>query len=256
MWTGIKVINMIFNIISIFPEIFECLTKYGITSKAYNNNLYVLNSINPRDFTCDHHRKVDDKSYGGGPGMVMMVEPLDLAMEHAISLSKDIKPLRIYLSPQGITVNQNIIKSLSLEKSIIFVCGRYEGVDERFIEHNIDLELSLGDFVTSGGELPAMAIMDSIIRHIPTALHDSNSAQMDSFMNGLLDYPHYTVPRVYKNKSVPDVLLSGNHKQIEHWRLKMSLWNTYKKRPDLILKRNLNKLESGLLDELIKINSK
>ena len=235
---------------------FQCLTKYGITGKAYNNNLYILNCINPRDFTCDIHKKVDDKSYGGGPGMVMMAEPLNLALQHAMNLSKGIKPLKIYLSPQGKTVDQNIIKSLSLEKSIIFVCGRYEGVDERFIEHNIDFELSIGDLVTSGGELPSMVIMDSIIRHIPNALHDSNSAQLDSFMNGLLDYPHYTAPRVYQNKSVPEVLLSGNHKQIERWRLQMSLWNTYKKRPDLILKRNLNKLESGLLDEIIKINSK
>ncbi len=247
---------MIFNVISIFPEMFECITKYGITSKAYNNNLYELNCINPRDYTTNIHKKIDDKTYGGGPGMVMMVEPLDLAMKKAIELSKDTVPLKVYLSPQGKTVNQDMIKNLSLEKSIIFVCGRYEGVDERFIENNIDLELSLGDFVISGGELPAMAIMDGIIRHLPNALHDCNSAVMDSFMNGLLDYPHYTVPRVYKNNSVPDILLSGNHKQIERWRLQMSLWNTFKKRPELIKKRNLNKLESGLLDEIIKIKSK
>ncbi len=248
---------MIFSALSIFPEIFKSLTDYGISKRAFDNNICQLLAFNPRDFTTDNYHRVDDKTFGGGPGMVMKVEPLELALNGALNAMHKLgvsKPLRVYLSPQGRVVNQELINAkLMKEKGIIFVCGRYEGVDERFIERNIDLELSIGDTVVSGGELPAMLIMDAIIRQMPGVLNDQESANSDSFMNGLLDYPHYTVPRQYEGMGVPEVLLSGNHEQIKLWRLQMSLWRTYQRRPDLLEKRNLTKLESRLLDKLKKL---
>lgn len=250
---------MIFSTISIFPEMFASLTNYGITKRAFDNNICKFIGLNPRDFTTDPYRRIDDKSFGGGPGMVMKIEPLELALTAAISEQNSLgvaKPLRVYLSPQGKTINQTMINQLALESGVVFVCGRYEGIDERFIERNIDLELSIGDAVVSGGELPAMLIMDAIIRQIPGVLNDQDSANADSFMNGLLDYPHYTAPREYQGLTVPDVLLSGNHKQIERWRLQMSLWRTYQRRPDLLKERNLTKIESRLLDELIQASPK
>ncbi len=234
---------------------FESITEFGITSRAFDNKICQLLKIDPRDFTTDTYRRIDDKSFGGGPGMVMKVEPLELAMQEAIKQETMLgvtKPLRVYLSPQGKSVNQNLINQLTLEEGIIFVCGRYEGVDERFIERNIDLELSIGDFVVSGGELPAMMLIDSIMRQLDGVLNDQNSAIFDTFMDGLLDHPHYTAPRSYQGIDVPDVLLSGNHKQIELWRLKMRLWRTYQRRPDLLDKRNITKIESRLLEEMIK----
>lgn len=236
---------------------FDSLTEFGVTARAFENNICSLHKINPRDFTTDPYKRIDDKVFGGGPGMVMKIEPLELAMKSARLHQSSVgvaKPLRVYLSPQGKGINQQLINTLALEAGIIFVCGRYEGVDERFIERNIDLELSLGDFVVSGGELPAMLIIDSIMRQLPGVLNDQESANSDSFMNGLLDYPHYTQPREYAGLSVPPVLLSGNHKQIDLWRLQMSLWRTYQRRPDLLQQRNLTKVESGLLDALIKNN--
>ena len=244
---------MIFSAITIFPQIFDAITKYGITSRAFDNNLYSFKCYNPRDFTVDNYHRVDDKSFGGGPGMVMMIEPLEKSLEKAILDQNNQgvkKPLKVFLSPQGKTINQDLIKSLSCADGIIFVCGRYEGVDERFIENNIDLEISVADIVVSGGEIPAALIMDAIIRTIPGVVNDSESIQLDSFMDNLLDYPHYTQPKVYKGHSVPDVLLSGNHKQIKEWRLKMSLWRTKMRRPDLLIKRKLSKLETRLLNEL------
>lgn len=245
---------MIFSCISIFPEIFASLTNFGVTGRAFDNNICQLQLINPRDFTSDSYKRIDDKSFGGGPGMVMKIEPLELSLNDAIVRQEKLgnnAPLRVYLSPQGQPVDQSMINQLAGHAGIIFVCGRYEGVDERFINRNIDLELSTGDFVVSGGELPAMLVMDAIIRQLPGVLNDEESAISDSFMNGLLDYPHYTQPREYEDAAVPDVLLSGNHEQIKRWRLQMSLWRTYLRRPDLLTKRNLTKLESGLLDELI-----
>ena len=245
---------MIFSIISTFPEIFTGLTDSGVTGRAFKNKMCQLEKINPRDFVSDPYRRIDDKSFGGGPGMVMKIEPLELSLSEAIARQKALGvdlPLKVYLSPQGQVIDQSLVNNLALNMGIIFVCGRYEGVDERFIERNIDMELSIGDFVVSGGELPAMLLMDSIIRQLPNVLNDENSAVADSFINGLLDYPHYTTPREYRGASVPDVLLSGNHKQIELWRLQMSLWRTYTRRPDLLSKRTLTKLESGLLEQLI-----
>jgi tRNA (guanine37-N1)-methyltransferase len=236
---------------------FESITKYGITSKAFDNELCYLNFNNPRDFTFDSYKRVDDKPFGGGPGMVMKVEPLELAMKEAISQQSYYgveKPLKVYLSPQGKLVNQVIINDLLRENGIIFVCGRYEGVDERFICRNIDLELSIGNFVVSGGEIPAMILVDAIMRQIPGVLNDKDSAKFDSFMNGLLDYPHYTLPRNYHGDSVPDVLLSGNHRQIELWRLQMSLWRTYQRRPELLRLKELTKVESGLLNQMLELS--
>ena len=238
---------------------FDSITKFGVTSRAFNNKICSLSTNNPRDFTSDPYKRVDDKAFGGGPGMVMKIEPLELALNEALSEQKNLgidKPLRIYLSPQGSRVDQAMINELAQRDGLIFVCGRYEGVDERFIERNIDLELSIGDFVVSGGEIPAMLLIDSIMRQIPGVLNDKESAIADSFMNNLLDYPHYTIPREYDGLKVPDVLLSGNHKQIQLWRLQMSLWRTFKRRPELLQSRNLTKIESGLLAEIIKQESK
>jgi tRNA (guanine37-N1)-methyltransferase len=232
---------------------FNALTNTGITKYAFAQKLCNLNIFNPRDYTTDPYKRVDDKSFGGGPGMVMKIEPLELAMQDAIKVQAvlgSIKPLRIYLSPQGQRVNQNLVNNLVKQAGIIFVCGRYEGIDERFIQKNIDLEVSIGDFVVSGGEFPAMLLMDALIRQIPGVLNNHESALNDSFMNGLLDYPHYTHPREYNGNNVPEVLLSGDHKEIEKWRLKMSLLRTLERRPDLLEKRKLTPIESGLLEEV------
>lgn len=236
---------------------FYCLSNNGITGRAFKKEICKLKKYNPRNYVFDNYKRVDDKSFGGGPGMVMKIEPLELALNDALDMQKKhniAKPLRVYLSPQGYKVDQQMVNKLSLEDGIVFVCGRYEGVDERFIERNIDLEISLGDFVVSGGEIPAMLLMDAIIRQLPGSLNDEESAKEESFMKGLLDFPHYTHPRVYEGIEVPEVLLTGNHKQIERWRLQMSLWRTLQRRPDLLEKRNLTKIESGLLDELKKLN--
>jgi tRNA (guanine37-N1)-methyltransferase len=234
---------------------FDSLTKFGIIRRAFDHKICHLHKINPRDFTTDPYRRIDDKAFGGGPGMVMKIEPLELALKEAVNqqeLLEVTRPLRVYLSPQGKPVDQTMVNQLTQEQGIIFVCGRYEGVDERFITRNIDLELSIGDFVVSGGELPAMLLIDAIMRQLPGVLNAQESAAYDSFMNGLLDYPHYTHPREYQGLAVPEVLLSGNHKQIELWRLQMSLWRTYKRRPELLHKRKITKLESRLLEQLIQ----
>jgi tRNA (guanine37-N1)-methyltransferase len=247
---------LIFHILSIFPEMFQSLTAFGVSARACNNNICKIEVINPRDFADGAYHKVDDKAFGGGAGMVMKIEPLELALSAAVNAQHQlgvVKPLKIYLSPQGKAVNQQLINELKTnEGGIVFVCGRYEGVDERFIERNIDLELSIGDFVVSGGEIPAMLIMDAIMRQIPGVLNDQESALNDSFMHGLLDYPQYTLPRVYQGLEVPPVLLSGNHKQISLWRLRMSLWRTYQRRPELLQSKTLTKLESRLLEEIIQ----
>lgn len=233
---------------------FAAITNYGITKRAFDNNLCKIMTINPRDFTTDPYRRIDDKAYGGGAGMVMKAEPLELALDSGLATQRKLgvsNPLKIYLSPQGQPINQTLVNQLALNPGVILVCGRYEGIDERFIERNIDLEISVADTVVSGGELPAMLLIDSIMRQIPGVLNDQESAINDSFMNGLLDYPHYTTPQQYKGTTVPKVLLSGNHEQIQKWRLQMSLLRTAKRRPDLIARRNLTKIESRLLEEAL-----
>jgi tRNA (guanine37-N1)-methyltransferase len=242
---------MRFDVISLFPEMFDALTKFGITSRAQTRNIYSVNVINPRDFTQDNHKTVDDRPYGGGPGMVMLAEPLaksiELAKQNQAALG--VKPHVIHLSPRGEKLNHQKVMQLAKMQGLILLASRYEGVDERLINAAVDEEISIGDYVLSGGELPAMALIDAIVRQLPGVLGDADSAIEDSFVNGLLDYPHYTRPEVYMEQKVPDVLLSGNHAKIREWRLKQSLLLTRAKRPDLLAARSLTKEEARLLQE-------
>ncbi len=244
---------MHFDVISLFPEIFDAITKHGITSRALTQQLYSLNVINPRNFTQDNHKTVDDRPYGGGPGMVMLAEPLAQAIKAAKALNKNAKV--IHLSPRGVPLTHEKVMQLSQQQGLILLASRYEGVDERLLDALVDEEISIGDYVLSGGELPAMALIDAVVRQLPGALGDADSALEDSFVNGLLDCPHYTRPEVLllpefdENKCVPEVLLSGNHAKIRQWRLKQSLLLTRAKRPDLLAARSLTKEEARLLQE-------
>ena len=248
---------MRFDVISLFPNMFDAITKFGITSRAIERKIYSVNVINPRDFTQDNHKTVDDRPYGGGPGMVMLAEPLTKAVEIAKQqqLALGIKPHVIHLSPRGVALNHQKVMQLSQMQGLILLASRYEGVDERLINALVDEELSIGDYVLSGGELPAMALIDAVVRQLPGVLGDADSAIEDSFVNGLLDYPHYTRPEVLfldgkKEQKVPEVLLSGNHAKIREWRLKQSLLLTRAKRPDLLAARSLTKEEARLLQEV------
>lgn len=235
---------------------FDGLSQDGVIGRAQSRELFKLITFNPRDYTTDNYRRIDDKTFGGGAGMVMKIEPLEQALADAKSRLLElgvIDPLVVYLSPQGKKVDQSQINYLATETTgVIFVCGRYEGVDERFITRNVDLELSVGDFVVSGGELPAMLLCDAIVRQLPGTMNSSESVTNDSFMDGMLDCPHYTVPREYQGVRVPEVLFSGNHEQIRKWRLQQSLWRTYQRRPELLQERILTKEESRLLSEMIE----
>ena len=241
-----------YDVITLFPEMFAALTGSGITRRAIDRGLYALGFHNPRDFTSDPHRTVDDRPYGGGPDMVMLAEPLTQAIraaraaqEAALGRSGRV----IYLSPQGRRLEQQVVLELAAEPALVLLCGRYEGVDQRLIDREVDEELSLGDFVLSGGELPAMVLLDAIVRQLPGALNTAGSAQEDSFVDGLLDCPHYTRPERYEDEPVPAVLLSGNHAAIRRWRLKQSLGRTWLRRPDLLGARPLSKTELKLLEE-------
>lgn len=237
------------GLITLFPEIFTAL-NYGITGRALRNKIIDLTISNPRDFTADIHRTVDDRPYGGGPGMVMKAEPLFAA----INATKDIvgsDTKVIYLSPQGTTINQALIKKAATANKMIFISGRYEGIDERIIQYCVDEEWSIGDYVLSGGEFAALVLIDAITRLLPEALGDSESAQQDSFCDGLLEYPHYTRPEEFAGISVPKVLLSGDHAAISRWRLKESLGKTWLRRPELLQSRTLSNIEQKLLDEFI-----
>lgn len=238
-------------IITLFPEMFEAITEYGITGRAVSNGLVNVTCINPRAFTTDRHQTVDDRPYGGGPGMVMRVEPLQAAIVEArrwLAEQKDAsKPLVIYLSPQGRRLDQAGVAELSQQSSLILIAGRYEGIDERLIQAEVDAEWSVGDYVLSGGELPAMVLMDALIRLLPGALGAAESAVQDSFVGGLLDCPHYTRPEQYHGMTVPSVLLSGNHKSIERWRLQQSLGRTWERRPDLLENTQLDADSESLL---------
>ncbi len=242
---------MQFDVISLFPPMFEAITKYGITRRALEEGLWSLSVWNPRDFTCDNYRTIDDRPYGGGPGMVMLAEPLVAAVgearrrQQAAGVSS---PKVIYLSPQGSRLSHLTLKRLAAEAGLILLAGRYEGIDERVIGREVDEEISIGDFVVSGGELPAMALIDAIVRQLPGALGDTDSAEQDSFVNGLLDHPHYTRPELYEGDAVPAVLMSGNHAQIARWRRKQSLGRTWLRRPDL-LPGELSKEDLALLEE-------
>jgi tRNA (guanine37-N1)-methyltransferase len=241
---------MRFDVISLFPEMFDAISKHGITSRAIDKKIYVLNVINPREFTADNHKTVDDRPYGGGPGMVMLAEPLSQAIKAAKALNVGAKV--IHLSPRGTPLTHEKVMQLSQQQGLILLASRYEGVDERLLDALVDEELSIGDYVLSGGELPAMALIDAIVRQLPGSLGDADSALEDSFVNGLLDCPHYTRPETYEHKVVPAVLLSGNHEKIRQWRLKQSLMLTRAKRPDLLAARSLTKEEARLLQEGIR----
>ena len=239
---------MNFQVITLFPEMFDAITKHGITSRALERKIYSLNVINPREFTQDNHKTVDDRPYGGGPGMVMLAEPLENAIQAAKAVNA--KARVIHLSPRGTPLTHEKVMQLSQEKGLILLASRYEGVDERLLDALVDEEISIGDYVLSGGELPAMALIDAVVRQLPGALGDADSAIEDSFVNGLLDCPHYTRPEEYVGKRVPEVLLSGNHAKIREWRLKQSLLLTRAKRPDLLAARSLTKEEARLLKEI------
>jgi tRNA (guanine37-N1)-methyltransferase len=235
-----------FDAVTLFPEMFAAITASGITRKALEAGLWQMQTWNPRDFTTDNYRTVDDRPYGGGPGMVMLAEPL----EKAIAAAKAVGGGRvIFLSPQGAKLDHAKVMSLAAEPAVTLLCGRYEGVDERLIEKCVDEELSVGDYVLSGGELAAMALIDAVVRQLPGALGDGQSAVAESFAAGLLDYPQYTRPEEWSGKKIPEVLLSGHHELIRRWRLKQSLGRTWQRRPDLIAGRDLTAEEKVLLKE-------
>jgi tRNA (guanine37-N1)-methyltransferase len=239
------------GIISIFPEMFQALTDYGVSGRAVSNGMVDVTAWNPREFTTDRHQTVDDRPYGGGPGMLMKVEPLKQAIAAAKAKNGSNSKV-IYLSPQGQTLTQQKAQELANEESLIFIAGRYEGIDERLIDAHVDEEISIGDYVLSGGELAAMVVMDSIIRLVPEVLGHDLSAVEDSFVIGLLDCPHYTRPENIDGHAVPDILLGGNHEKIKRWRLKQALGRTWQRRPDLIAKKSLSKAEEALLQEFIR----
>ncbi|MEO8165261.1 MAG: tRNA (guanosine(37)-N1)-methyltransferase TrmD [Betaproteobacteria bacterium] len=247
-----------FDVVTLFPEMFDALTGSGITQRARSNGHYQLVLWNPRDFSSNAYRSVDDRPYGGGPGMVMMAEPLAKALRAARQrqASCGVKRIRtIFLSPQGKPLTQQIVEELGQYDGLVLLAGRYEGVDERLLDAEIEDEISIGDYVLSGGELPAMVLMDALIRRIPGALNDAESAQQDSFVNGLLDCPQYTRPEIYGHDAVPPVLLSGHHAQIVRWRMKQSLGRTWRRRPDLLANMALNAEQVALLEEY-KLESK
>jgi len=225
---------MRFDVVTIFPEMFSALSSWGVTGRAFEQGLVSLKTWNPREYATDARRTVDDRAYGGGPGMVMMAKPIEDALDAIAKDQGGKKAPVILLSPQGERFNQKMAKDICDLEAVTFICGRYEAVDQRLIDRRVDKEISLGDFVLSGGEIPAMAVMDSVIRLIPGALGDADSAAQDSFMDGLLDCFHYTRPENYENLLVPDVLLSGHHAKIADYRRKQSLELTLKRRPDLI----------------------
>ncbi len=237
---------MQFDVVTLFPEMFSALTASGITRRAFEQGRCGLTLWNPRDFTTDRHRTVDDRPYGGGPGMVMMAAPLEAAItaardrQHQQGLPR---PRLVYLSPQGRPLDHQRVTRLANEPGLVLLCGRYEAVDQRLLDRCVDEEISLGDFVLSGGELPAMALMDAVIRLLPGVLNDGASAVEDSFVNGLLDCPHYTRPEVYEGVAVPEVLLGGHHAETAKWRRERALEATLNKRPELIARAR----EQGLL---------
>ncbi|HGS4461420.1 TPA: tRNA (guanosine(37)-N1)-methyltransferase TrmD [Vibrio metschnikovii] len=242
MWVGI---------ISLFPEMFRSVTDFGVTGQAVKKGLLSVQSWNPRDFAHDKRHTVDDKPYGGGPGMLMMVQPLRDAI-HTAKAAAPGKTKVIYLSPQGRKLDQQGVEELAKNENLLLICGRYEGIDERVIQSEVDEEWSIGDFVMTGGEIPAMTLIDTVSRFIPGVLGDFASAEEDSFANGLLDCPHYTRPEVLDGKTVPAVLVSGNHQEIRRWRLKQSLGRTWLRRPELLENLALTDEQEQLLAEYIK----
>ena len=241
-----------FDVVTLFPEMFEAVTGSGVTGRARERKLFELVLWNPRSFAANSYRTVDDRPYGGGPGMVMMAEPLEKAIEAARQRQKSFgvqQARTVYLSPQGRPLDHRRVMDYAGLEGLVMLAGRYEGVDERLIARAVDEEVSLGDYVLTGGELAAMVVMDAVVRQMPGALGDADSAGQDSFASGLLDCPHYTRPEVYAGEAVPPVLLSGNHAEIARWRLKQALGRTWRRRPELIERRGLSEEERKLLDE-------
>jgi tRNA (guanine37-N1)-methyltransferase len=240
---------MRFDVISLFPEMFEAM-RVGVTGRAIERGQVQLTVWNPRDFADDAHRTVDDRPYGGGPGMIMMVDPLRRAIGAARAVASA-NPV-VYLSPQGRRLDQDAVQDMSRRPGLVLLAGRYEGIDERLIEAYVDEEWSIGDYVVSGGELPAMVLMDAIIRQLPGVLGHADSAGQDSYADGLLDCPHYTRPEEIEGRRVPEVLTSGNHDLIRRWRLQQALGRTWLRRPDLLERRRLSSEEQVLLEEFIR----
>lgn len=238
MWIGV---------VSLFPEMFDAVTGFGVTGRAVQRELLEVEHWNPRDYATDRHRTVDDKPYGGGPGMLMKVEPLMAAIDAA--KEKGGECTVVHLSPQGRRLDQAILRDLATRERLVLVASRYEGIDERVIDAGVDEEISIGDYVLSGGELPAMVLIDGLSRMLPGVLGDDESAPQDSFYSGLLDFPQYTRPESIDGHNVPPVLLGGNHEEIRRWRLKQSLGRTFERRPDLLAGRQLTESEEALLAE-------
>ena len=245
----IKGRGMRIDVITLFPELVEQVIACGVVGRAAESGLLQLECWNPRDFTLDKHRTVDDRPYGGGPGMLMKVQPLEDTIRALRQQNPDGR--LIYLSPQGRPVTQEMLVRHSEQQSLIFLCGRYEGIDERLIEQQVDEEWSIGDYVISGGELAAMVCIDAITRLIPGTLGHDQSALQDSFSDGLLDCPHYTRPEIIDGHAVPEVLMNGDHRQIEDWRLRQSLGRTWLRRPDLLEAKTLDDRERQMLQEFI-----
>jgi len=241
---------MRFDVITLFPEAFQALTGQGVSARALTRGIASLHLWNPRDFTQDVHRTVDDRPYGGGPGMVMKVAPLRSAIQAARTAAPESRVA--YLSPQGRALDQEAMRRISAQSGWILLAGRYEGIDERLVRLCVDEEWSIGDYVLSGGELPAMVVMDAVIRLLPGALGHQGSAQEDSYTDGLLDCPHYTRPEEIEGLRVPQVLLSGDHARIGRWRRQQALGRTWLRRPELIQQRDLNEEDRGLLEEFCR----
>lgn len=239
-----------FDVITLFPEALEAMVKLGVTGRAFEQGQARLRCWNPRDFAQDRHNTVDDRPYGGGPGMVMTVEPLGSTIRAARAANPG-APVSL-LSPQGKTLDQGAVRKLAERDGFILLCGRYEGIDERVIEAEVDEEWSIGDYVLSGGELPAAVLIDTVLRMVPGVLGDAASAQQDSFMDGLLDHPHYSRPELAGEQRVPEVLLSGDHGAIERWRRQQALGRTWQRRPDLLEQFELDSDDRALLDAFIQ----
>ncbi|MCK0526292.1 MULTISPECIES: tRNA (guanosine(37)-N1)-methyltransferase TrmD [unclassified Anaerobiospirillum] len=242
---------MWFGVISLFPEMLKAVTESGVTSRAVKHGLIDINVWNPRDFTLDKYQTVDDRPYGGGPGMLMKVQPL----RDAISAARQQAPQGtkvVYMSPQGERLSHSLVTRFHNWGSLILIAGRYEGIDERILQKEVDLEVSIGDYVLSGGEIPAMCVIDAVSRMVPGVLGDIRNAHEDSFADGLLHFPQYTRPEVIDGMAVPEVLMSGNHEKIRRWRLQQALSRTYERRPDLLQSRLLNREEQKLLDEYLE----
>ena len=242
-----------FEVVTLFPEMFAAVTHSGISGRALETGLWSIGLWNPRDFTRDNYRTVDDRPYGGGPGMLMLAEPLEKALDAAKEAGGG---KVIYLSPQGRRLDHEKVMELAGREAVTLLCGRYEGVDERLLRRRVDEELSIGDYVLSGGELAAMAVIDAVVRQIPGALGGEQSAVEESFVQGLLDGPQYTRPENYEGEKVPEILLSGHHENIRRWRLQQALGRTWLRRPDLLAARKLNDDERKLLEEFQRENGK